>query len=220
MKKTLISSCLILSACFTCAAEGTVFNNPNNKVYFGLRLGGEITCPGALKEDNIGIKMYKNGGGVEFGGICNIPVVSNLFVEPGVKFYYNTYSVKKEFLNLVDDHVNSVSNNKFGMRIPVMVGYGFDFTQDVRLSIFTGPELEIGFSAKESVKENHVSVSENLYEDGGLRRTDLLWGFGAGVTYQKFYVGISGGLGMLNMIDDDDVKFHENRVTISLGYNF
>jgi len=31
---------------------------------------------------------------------------------------------------------------------------------------------------------------------------------------------VSGGIGMLNMLSDSDVKFHENRVTFSIGYNF
>ncbi|MDE5883176.1 MAG: hypothetical protein K2H60_15755 [Muribaculaceae bacterium] len=57
MKKTLISSCLMLSTRFTCAAEGIILNNPNNKVYFGLRLGGEITCPVNLKEGHLALEI-------------------------------------------------------------------------------------------------------------------------------------------------------------------
>lgn len=53
-----------------------------------------------------------------------------------------------------------------------------------------------------------------------MNRVNLLWGIGAGITYQHFYFGVNGGIGMLNMMDVPDVKFHENRVTFSLGYNF
>ena len=53
-----------------------------------------------------------------------------------------------------------------------------------------------------------------------MKRVDVLWGIGAGVTYQKFYVGVSGSLGMCNMMDESDTKFHENRVSFTLGYNF
>lgn len=64
-------------------------------------------------------------------------------------------------------------------------------------------------------------MSESVYgDDGGMKRVDLLWGIGAGLSYRHFYVGLSGGIGMLNMLDDSDVKFHENRVSLSLGYNF
>ena len=45
-------------------------------------------------------------------------------------------------------------------------------------------------------------------------------GDGAGLTVQHFYFGVSGGIGMLNMMSDSDASLHENRVTISVGYNF
>lgn len=71
------------------------------------------------------------------------------------------------------------------------------------------------------MKSGNVSASESVYgDDGGMNRVNLLWGIGAGITYQHFYFGVNGGIGMLNMMDVPDVKFHENRVTFSLGYNF
>ena len=43
---------------------------------------------------------------------------------------------------------------------------------------------------------------------------------GAGISYKHLYFGVNGGIGMLNMVDEPGVKFHENRVTFSIGYNF
>lgn len=202
-------------------AQNSIVNNPDNKAYFGIRAAGEISCPGEVTAEHVGMDVYKNGGGFEIGGIYNIPVVANFYIEPGLKFYYNTYSVKDEILQLVNMPLNSISIRKFGMRVPVMAGYHFDFTDDINVSVFTGPELEIGFSAKAHAKGPGISESESMYgDDGGMNRVDLLWGIGAGVTYQHFYFGVSGGIGMLNMFDDSDIKFHENRVSFSLGYNF
>lgn len=205
------------------SAQGDVFNNPENKAYFGIRAGGEITCPGNVSAENIGIGVFKKGGGAEFGGIYNIPVVANFYIEPGLKFFYNTYSLKNEWIDAVQDDISleSVSIKKFGMRIPVMAGYHFDFTEDIKVSLFTGPELEIGFTARETVKGHNIESSNSVYgDDGGLKRTDLLWGLGAGLSYRHLYFGVSGALGMLNMFGDTDAVFHENRVTFSLGYNF
>lgn len=219
MKKLFIYTLLAAAASMPVAAQTNIFNNPDNKAYFGVRVGGEVTCPGDVKTGGVGVGAFNNGGGIEFGGIYNIPVVANFYVEPGHKLYYNTYSFKKVWAQAND--FDSATIKKFGMRIPVMAGYHFDFTDDIKVSVFTGPELEIGFSAKEQVKANGVKVSESVYgEDGGMKRVDLLWGIGAGITYQKYYFGVSGGIGMLNMIDMDDVTFHENRVTFTLGYNF
>lgn len=205
------------------AAQSSIFNNPANKAYFGIRVGGDITCPGKISEDHVGLDVFKNGGGVEFGGIYNVPVVANFYIEPGLKLFYDTYSVKDDWLDMVGEGSVMTSNSirKFGMRIPVMAGYHFDFTEDIKVSVFTGPELEIGFVAKEHVKINNVESSESVYgDDGGMNRVNVLWGFGAGVSYRQMYFGVNGSVGMANMISDSDAKFHENRVTLSLGYNF
>lgn len=228
MKKYLIFAAGSILASMSAFAQESIVNNPDNKAYFGIRVGGEISCPGKITSENIGISVFKNGGGVEFGGIYNVPVVANFYIEPGLKFYYNTYSVKDEWIDAMQGEniyntlaIDGMSIRKFGMRVPVMAGYHFDFTDDIKVSVFTGPELEIGFTAKGYVKGPGYEESESVYgDDGGMHRVDLLWGVGAGITYQHLYFGVSGGIGMLNMMTESDVKFHENRVTFSLGYNF
>lgn len=89
------------------------------------------------------------------------------------------------------------------------------------MSVFTGPELELALSGKTHY-DDEDEESENVFgDDGFLNRVDLTWGIGAGVTYKKFYFGVSGNLGMLNMLKDaEGVKFHENRASFTLGYNF
>ena len=145
MKKILVSLLLTALIGFASTAQTSIFDNPDNEAYFGIRVGGEVTCPGKFSADNVGVSVYNIGGGVEFGGIYNIPVVANFYIEPGLMLYYNVYSMKKDFVEAMQDDVafNSVSVKKFGFRIPVMAGYHFDFTEDIRVSVFTGPELEI-----------------------------------------------------------------------------
>lgn len=223
MKKILVSTVLTVLACVSAMAQNTIVNNPGNKAYFGIRVGGEVTCPSNISAYNIGINAFKNGGGLEFGGIYNIPVVANFYIEPGLKFYYNTYSFKDELVEAIegDMALNSVSFNKLGMRIPVMAGYHFDFTNDIKAYVFTGPELEVGFSAKECLKGDIIEKSASIYgENGSMNRVNLLWGIGAGVSYQHYYFGVNGSIGMLNMLSNSDATFHENRVTFSVGYNF
>lgn len=222
MKKFFIAMTLICLTGVSMVAQNRVVNNPENKGYFGIRAGGEIICPGDVTADNVGLSAFENGVGAELGGIYNIPVVANFYIEPGIKFYYNTYSLKRDFLEIIQDEyeLNSASVRKFGMRIPVMLGYHFDFTEDVKFSLFTGPELEVGFLAKEHVKGPRITMTGTLYGDeGAMNRFDVLWGVGAGITVKHFYFGVSGGIGMLNMFKDSYAKFHENRVTFSIGYN-
>ena len=222
--KNLLTTIALSALALSANAQDKIFNNPDNEAYWGVRVAGEITCPGDITYGGIGLDAFKNGGGIEFGAIYNVPVVANFYVEPGLKLYYNTYSANQSFMgdSYDDDMFDDVSMRKFGMRIPVMAGYHFDFTDNVKVSVFTGPELEVGFSAKEHVKAGSYSVSESVYgENGDLNRVDLSWGVGAGVTYRKLYIGVSGTVGMLNMLNDGGgMKFHENRASITLGYNF
>lgn len=224
MKKQLTALSLAAAACMPAFAQNPVFNNPDNEAYFGIRVAGEVTCPGDFKVGNMGLGMFSNGGGIEFGAVYNVPVVANFYVEPGLKFFYNSTPVDKDLLKTIESEVpvESMSMRRFGLRVPVMLGYHFDLTDDFKVSVFTGPELEVGLSGKEHMKVYGESTSESMYGDeGGFRRADLLWDFGAGVSYQQFYFGVSGGIGMLNMADlGDNLKWRENRVSFTLGYNF
>lgn len=104
---------------------------------------------------------------------------------------------------------------------PIMAGYHFDFSQDVKISVFTGPEFEVGFSGKEYIKGQNIEISGSVYgDDGGMNRVNVLWGIGAAIAYQHLYFDVKGGIGMANMLSDSNAKFHENRVTFSIGYNF
>ena len=215
----------VFAAAALCAvsanAQSSIFNNPDNHAYFGIRVAGEVTCPGDVSMDGVNVDFFKNGGGIEFGGIYNIPIVANFYVEPGLKLYYNTYASDVAIAGENAFDTYDLSVRKFGMRVPVMLGYHFDFTRDIRAYIFTGPEFEVGFTADGKLKSGLVSTSESLYgEDGGMNRFDALWGFGAAVSYSHYYLGISGAVGMCNMYSDSDLKFHENRVSFTLGYNF
>lgn len=219
MKKLILSIAAATIFAVSAHAQKSIFNNPDNHSYFGVRVAGEVTCPGDVSMYGLKADIYKSGGGIEFGGIYNLPVVANFYVEPGLKLYYNTYSTHSDIADALE--VSGISIKKFGMRVPVMAGYHFDFTRDLRVYLFTGPELEIGFTADGKVKSGRVSESENLYgEEGGMNRVDVLWGFGAGISYSHYYFGISGSVGMCNMLDDSETKFHENRVSFTLGYNF
>ncbi len=208
-------------SCVACASmygQNRVFDNPDNKTYYGLRLGGELVVPGSVSSGSVAVDMFNVGGGVEFGFICNFPVVANFTIEPGLKFYYNTYSVKNEWL---ESEFDGLSINKFGLRVPVMAGYHFDFTDDLKLAVFSGPELEVGITAEESLRYDGGKESQSLYEDSGdMRRVTVLWGLGAGLHYKRMYFEIKENIGMINMFKDSYTKFHENRVTFSIGYNF
>lgn len=150
MKKYLITFTFAFLTCLSAISQNTIVYNPENKAYFGFRIGGEIALPGNISVGNNNLDVFKNGWGLEVGAVYSVPIVANFYIEPGLKFYYNTYPINDRWAN----HNGDVSFRKTGMRVPVMAGYHFDFAHELKLYVFTGPELEIGFSAREYFKEN------------------------------------------------------------------
>lgn len=223
MKKLLLTFALAAACTAGVSAQSYLLDNPANKGYFGIRASGEVSCPGKVGDDHK-VSLFKNGGGFEVGAIYNLPVVANFYFEPGLKLYYNTYGFKDAEIQILDKVSDGASVRKFGMRVPFNFGYHFDFTPEWKVYVFTGPELEIGFTAKDHFNvKNGDDVSFDAYDQEGfpLHRFDCLWGFGAGVSYNRVYFGVSGAVGLCNMADNDtDVTFHENRVSFTLGYNF
>ncbi|MCM1037189.1 MAG: PorT family protein [Bacteroides sp.] len=219
MSKNIILSIVAVFLSFAASAQNSIFDNPDNKPYFGARIGLDISCPGNVNVGDVGIDFFNCGAGLEFGAIYNYPLVANLYIEPGVKLYYDTYSAT-DIETLTYDFMDALVR-QFGLRIPILAGYHFDFTSDIRVSVFTGPEVEVGLYGKEVDKIDRYTVSTNPYsKEGWLHRVNLLWNIGAGVSYRQYYMSIDGAIGMLNMWKTSDWTFHQNRVTISLGYNF
>lgn len=219
MKKTLIGL-LSLAAAFTAAAqdsEYTIYNNPDNAPFFGARIGVDITSTSG----NDGI--YNNGAGVTLGAVYNIPLWQNLYFEPGLSFFYDTFGM--EIISGDDNYNNAYmidgSIRNFGFRIPMLFGYFFDFTDDVRIAPFTGPQLNANITAKEHWNNPVDPIpNQSIFGEGGFKRLDIQWVIGVGVTYQKYYVALSGGLGMTKARSLKYDNFRRNNINISVGYNF
>lgn len=233
MKKLFMLTAIAMASAFAGSAQ-TVVNNPGNTSYFGFRASLDIPCPGDVKVGDFKNEIYKNGIGFSAGFIYNIPVVANFYIEPGVSYYYNATGfkdVKIGNINIKDEAMEHASVRQMGVRIPLMFGYHFDFTPDVNLAIFTGPELEVGISSDSYLTSKSVGAlpkfhtAPSNYGDHAIgfkrNRVDCSWKFGVGFNFVKnYYVGIEGAVGLADRANGDNISFHENRVGVTLGYNF
>lgn len=228
-RKFILMIVVSMSGLLSAAAETSDEAVKTGESYFGWRLGCDISCPGKVSSGLASVSMFTHGLGVEFGTVYHISFVSGFYFEPGIKVYYDAYGVKEEIAIMAGaNNIKNWSVLKCGFRIPVMVGYSLYQNRNIGVSLFTGPELEIGLTAYERIKRTTadmsnptVILSTDMYADkDGLKRIDALWTLGAGVCCRKFYLSLSGSLGMLNMAKATDSKFHENRITVGVGYNF
>ncbi len=242
MKKTLILAAALAAGAGFANAQSPILNNPDNKPYFGARLSLESSIPGDLEYSNVKKAVYNPGAGVSVGFIYNQPIVANMFVQPGVELYYDTQKMDRDNEFFGNERMKSRSTRSFGMRVPVMLGYHFDFSPKVNVSVFTGPVLKVGFSddyyvTTETAMDNgeayrfHASGSmykDNVYTGTALpnayNRVDCAWRIGVGVNFLKnYYAGFSGDLGMVNKIkhtNNGAYNQKDNLFQFTLGYNF
>lgn len=211
MKKFIISL-LSLFASITVIAQSDLLNNPENRAYFGARISLDITSAAGGNDE------YSNGAGFSFGAIYNIPLYMNLYFEPGLSIFYNT--IDEDIPEGANGEMIDGSVRNFGFRVPLSVGYHFDFTDDMQFSVFTGPQINMSLKATEHFGEDSYSI----FGDHGFNHIDLQWAIGVGLSRGRYYASISGGIGMtkardFNLFGYKD-SFRRNNLSIVLGYNF
>lgn len=221
----------VAAASFMPSLAQDVFDaGSDNRPYLGLRVGFESPVPCSTKysvgSTTLSQKNFKSGAGFDLGAVYNIPLWKNLYFEPGVSIFYNAMGVKddalKDIVNIQGLDVKA-SVRTFGFRIPFVVGYRFDLSA-CSLYAYTGPELEVGLVGRAHATAKYqgekASESESIYSDG-YRRFDIGWKLGVGLSVDKYYVGLSGNLGMINRLSDSNgVSYRQNLFQLSLGYNF
>ena len=215
------------------SAQSYLLDNPNNRGYFGIRGSYNLSLPTKVKSKTISgatadtkKKVFGKGSGFNLGIIYNQPLVANFYIEPGLTLAYSTESFKHTmdmFPAFFDKEMKHSSARKLSIQLPVVVGYHFDFTPDISLAVSTGPVLKVGLSDDyymTTTAGTHVSGS--LYgESGTLRRVDCAWRFGVGFNIAtRYYVGVSGDLGLLDLLKVPDHSMYENAFSVSVGYNF
>lgn len=112
---------------------------------------------------------------------------------------------------------NSASYKKHSLDIPVRVAAAFPLN-NITISIFAGPNFNIGLASTGTVEVGSIKKSSNLYDNKDLSRFDLQLGGGASIQYNNIGLRFSYDFGMLNRYKDIDSK--ENNLKVGLFYNF
>lgn len=221
MKKALITIALALSATFGMTAE-ELFEPDDQSPKFGFRIAWDLSHPSTDLYKPI--NPVNNGSGVSAGAFCTLPLSRNFYFEPGVTFFYNTmiinYSMAEDMIVGYELPAAGSLRNA-GFRIPLNFGYRIGITDDIAISVFTGPQLNIGVSYKQHSKSSEHSI--DLYKNG-YNRVDLQWVIGARFHYADNWIAeISGGLGLTNQLSSKEypgLHFRRHTFSIGVGYLF
>lgn len=196
---------------------------PSDRNHWTVTVAYDASIPGNWKIADGSVKMFKPGSGVSVGADYLMLFGNNFFFEPGARLFFDTYRYDNITIGAgtPDEPAKTYDPpvRKIGMRIPLTVGYKLDIFKKGSLLLSTGPEPIIGFSARAKVDEDQADIfEENMYKSW-MRRFDIAWDIRAAVIINRFRVDLTGGIGMLDMAKND-LKMHEYRVSIGLGYSF
>lgn len=187
---------------------------------WGIRVAIDANIPGKWRGNGRSIKMYKPGAGIVVGGVYNVYMGRNLYFEPGLSAFYDTYSYDDLTVLGNDGVVDSdPSVYKLGVRVPLTVGYVFSIGGNVDMSVFTGPELSYAFGGKVKVgdKELLQNIDTTLFGADGQRRFDCAWKVGVGVPVNAFTVSVEAAFGLTDMLRTP-MSYKEYRVSVGVTY--
>ena len=224
MKRIILSLLIAVSILSTVNAqdlEGEIL--PSDRNHWTVTIAYDTSIPGKWKLANGSFKMFKPGSGISVGADYMLLFGKNFFFEPSARFFIDNYRYDNITIGAGTPSEPSKTYDppvrKIGLRIPLSAGYKFDIFKRGSLFLSTGPEPIIGFSARTKVDEDQTEIfEENMYKTL-MRRFDLAWDIRAAVIIDRFRVDITGAFGMLDVIKTD-VKMHEYRVSVGLGYVF
>lgn len=241
--KGVVLGCAVCASALTASADSLMFDNPDNKAYFGARVALDISSAAN------GGDFYSNKTGFAVGAIYNIPIKANFYFEPGLSLFYDVFGtmiLKMDYPSSApgstiepgspDDlegarmyQIDGTIRN-LGFRVPLNFGYHFDFGEDLRVRVFTGPQINVSYFARYYQNRTYTpfsgeikSSSRSAFGTGGFKHFDAQWNIGAGLDYGNYSIDLAGSIGMTRLCDAVEPfrkNIRRNIFSITLGYNF
>lgn len=219
MKRILFVAIILVSCACHSFASNDELPKGSKVVYFEPVVGAEILMPGDMTTMGYGVTTFNTGGGWHFGCHYDLRVNKHIFISPGTIIYYNSFSMKDKLAQSVDKNVEHVWYERWGLRIPVHFGYRWSILDDKGLSLFTGPELQVGIAGYEMSKYEGIKYKQSLYSDDiGFRRIGTNWIAGIKFDFSRITITASGGFGMVNLVRFKNISLKEYRINLGIGY--
>lgn len=216
----------IITALVLCLGANYALAQESEKaVLWGLKAAVDVELPGKWHGEHATVPMYKAGSGFQIGGVSNIYLGRNFYFEPGVSLFYSQYRYKDLLLTGNDGQwvENDPKIYKWGVEVPLVVGYTFGITEYFSMNVFTGPQLRYAFAGEIVIKDPGIQEDLKNYSDlwgiNGQHRFDCSWKIGVGFPINNFNFAIEADLGITDLLKGA-MKFRENRLGAALTYYF
>lgn len=221
MRKVGTLACLISSVM---SINAQIIEAGESNPIWGVRAAFDVNLPGKVHGNVIDDRMFRNGTGGTFGAVCNIFLRNKFYLEPAVSLFYDTYSYKYKGVTItgIDFEESNPTVYKFGIRIPVVVGYSIYLTDRISIAPFTGPEMSYSFAGAIKVHDKEklgIDDTSLFGKFGNQHRFECGWKIGIAFFTGLWSFNIDGTIGMTNLMTNG-TRFHENRGSVNVTRYF
>lgn len=186
-----------------------------------------------------------NGVGLNYIHGFSISGTLPMFIETGLNLNFGFGSESSEKYEVSDEWVQAKENRQFiDLQVPVNFAYRFNITDGVYVSPYIGLNFKVNLIGRFKDKvETSLSYSElkdyginpNSLEgdwlsvfskddmgsnDATWNRFQMGWHIGAGLQYERFYIGLQYGTDFIPAFKYKKAKINTGNLKISLGYCF
>ncbi|MDE6266188.1 MAG: PorT family protein [Muribaculaceae bacterium] len=211
----LLALTLTLSVCAASYAAET-----DEQPHFGVRLQYDMNKSTTLSD------LVSWGPGVSVGAIYYAPFKKIGYFNAGLLLSYDTFKYKgtAEYNSTpitVDGYLYTS-----GLKLPIQVGVNFIHKKNLKVSLYTGPQLYFNFGFRAHFDR---TLSETEHIDTGYKNSgmEVAWTFGAAADIHcHWHVHFDTNFGLSNIGMIDDLNPHElihlkrTELSVGVGYNF
>lgn len=168
--------------------------------------------------------------GIFVGAHYNFTLTGDLGLSLGAQYRFNfgKETTSGDFLGLAGATIEAKKTQSV-LDVPVLLNYGLDLSDAMRLSIFAGPTLNLALAGNThqtvtTTVLGKIAVTEtdnDWYEDKTTFETlNLSATFGVNFTYMHFGLFAGYNLGLLDMGKADNYSLKTAGFFVGLGYTF
>jgi len=160
--------------------------------------------------------------GFHLGASIDIALNDNFSFQPGLLF--TTKGVAFD-LSGTSDTSNDASLSFYYLNVPLNIKYNYEINDDLSIFGLAGPYIGFGLTGTVTqdiggpgglIESTETNIKFN--DDDDFNRLDFGLGFGAGVGYQAFSLGLYYDLGLANLSSLDEISITQNVLRVSVGY--
>ena len=168
--------------------------------------------------------------GIFVGAHYNFTLTGDLGLSLGAQYRFNfgKQTSSGDLLGLAGATIESKKTQSV-LDVPVLLNYGLDLSDAMRLSIFAGPTLNLALAGN-----THQTVTTTVLGKTSVTETDYDWygdktdmevlnvsaTFGVNFTYMNFGIFAGYNMGLLDMNKEDDYSLKTAGFFVGLGYTF